>query len=292
MILVLGNFAGVFSNINKLLNWSIILKDEDKILFYYANKFGCNQDPIAPPFRNYIEDISRIFFYKYFQYPEDCNESSFLQANRFEMGYPTIAQEELPQFLHDYKDSFIYTNPKVYFDSNFPEIRTFYASHLAKRLHFTPYMRTFFEKELSFIQSLQSEGKKVLAIMLRTTIHYTEGGYRKEEIFDEINEIQKNYDYILPITQIQAFYDVITEFFKEKCIPLERERMPGDMDWNSNTSDEGFENEFRMCIADVYLASQCDFILSGASNMFMGALFFNPTIPFKIFKELETKVTG
>jgi hypothetical protein len=291
MILVLGNFAGVFSNLCKFLNWSLLLQEEDTILFYYTNKFKDNQDPTVTPFENYENDISRVFFYRYFEYPKGCNQLSFLQKDRFELKYPEIPSNSLPTYLHAYPNAFIYTDPKIYFDPNFPLIRQLYFSHLSKRLVFTPYMKSFFEDELSMIQMLQSEGKKVLAVMIRWTNHYREG-CNIESVFDEIHEIQKDYDVILPLTQVKPFYNRLIETYGRKCIFLSRNRLDEDQDWWYNTTDEPFEDEFRMAIADVYLASQCDFIISGASNMLLGALFFHPTVPFKIYKELSTKKTG
>ena len=214
-----------------------------------------------------------------------------MEKKTFEMNYPTIPKENLPDILQPYTNAFIYANPKVYFDPNFPKIRQLYANHLSARLQFTPFMKSFFEDELSMIQMLQSEGKKILAIMIRSTIHYPQG-CNIQSVFDEIHEIQKEYDYILPLTQVKPFYNTLLENYGRKCIYLSRNRVDHDQDWWHNTTDEPFEDEFRMAIADVYLASQCDFIVSGASNMLLGALFFNPTVPFKIYKELETKTTG
>lgn len=291
MILVLGNFAGVFSNICKFLTWCLVLKEDDIVLFYYANKFRENQNPNVLPYEDYETDLKRNFFYKYFSYPPGCDSSTFFQKTQFEMHFPTIEQSKLPSFLQSYENAFIFTKPSLYFDPNFPLIRNLYAENLQKRLSFTPYMRSFFEDELSMIQMIQAEGKKVLAVMLRTTVHYPDN-YRPQSVFDEIHEIQTEYDYILPLTQVKPFYNYLIETYRNKCIFLARNRLDEDQDWWFNTTDYYFEDEFRMAIADVYLASQCDFIISGASNMLLGALFFNPSIPFKLYKELETKTTG
>jgi hypothetical protein len=207
------------------------------------------------------------------------------------MKYPEINSETLPGILQSYPNAYIFTNPKVYFDPNFPSIRHLYSEHLWKRLQFTPYMKSFFEDELSMIQMIQSEGKKVLAVMIRSTILYPEG-YNIESVSEEIHELQKEYDFLLPLTQVKPFYNRLIETYGRKCIFLSRNRVDEDQDWWFNTTDDPFEDEFRMAIADVYLASQCDFIISGASNMFLGALFFHPTVPFKIYKELETNITG
>ena len=106
MILVLGNFAGVFSNILKLLSWSIQAKDSDTILFYYTNKSN-NDDWRIMPFQNYEQDLQKIFFYKYFQIPQECSLQTFLQANKFEMGYPAIPSDQLPPYLQQYNNGFI-----------------------------------------------------------------------------------------------------------------------------------------------------------------------------------------
>jgi hypothetical protein len=151
-------------------------------------------------------------------------------------------------------------------------------------------MEEVFEDELSILRMLQGEGKRILAVFIRTTVHYN--GYNVQNVLDEIYEIQEEYDYILPITQVKPFYNQLIETYGKKCICLARNRVDFDQDWWSNTTDEPFEDEFRMCIADVYLASQCDFLISGASNMFLGSLFFNPSVPFKLYKELETRTTG
>ena len=288
MIVVLGNFAGVFSNLCKFLTWSLVLKDTDSLLFYYTNKGAQNDSIRALPFQNYEDDTKRIFFYKYFEYPPNCSLETFFQRDTFEMGYPIIPKESLPLYLQHYQNGFILCSPSVYADPSFPFIRKLYHSHIEKRLHFTPSMKAFLQPELNTLQSIQSQGKKILAVFLRSTSHYV--NYNVDSLFQEIEDVIVNYDYILPITQIYPFFERTLQQFGDKCIRLPRNYLSADIDWIHQTlSDKEFEEEVQTAIADVYLASQCDLVMGGASNMFMGALLFNPNVPYKVFKELKEK---
>lgn len=286
MILVLGNFAGVFSNIIKLLSWSIQAKDSDIILFYYANKSN-NDDWRIMPFQNYEQDLHRIFFYKYFQIPQECSLQTFLQAHKFEMGYPAIPFEELPSFLQPYKNGFISCSAKLFSDPNLPKIREFYHILMKKRLQFTPFMEDYMKEDLTIIKELQQQGKRILAVFIRCTLHFV--SYDVDKVFEEIKSVAKDYDYILPITQIGPFFNYAKTLFGDKCISFPRHYLAQNMDWTRPMSDVEFEDEFRSAIRDVYLASQCDFVLGGSSNMFLGALFWNPIVPYKIFDELVNK---
>ncbi len=289
MIVVIGNFAGVFSNIIKLLCWSIKLDKGDKLLFYYTNKAD-NNSPHIPPFQDYQKDISRIFFYKYIQFPEDCTLDTFMKVNKFDLGFPEIQKEALPPFLQNYSNGFIPCSAALYKDPHFPQIREFYNYHLKKQLRFTPLMSSFLEKDLSIIQGIQRQGKRVLAVFIRWTKHF--GSYDPNELFREVKDVIDQYDYILPITQIGPFFQETVRLFGDKCIQFERKYLDGNVDWCRPMSDDEYEDEFRCAIRDVYLASQCDFVLGGSSNLFLGALLWNTNVPFKVFDELSNKNGG
>lgn len=292
MILVLGNFAGVFSNLCKFLVWSIVLKKEDTLLFYYTNKGYNNDNHRILPYTSYEKDRNRIIFYKYFKMPEGHTLDSFLSMDDFEMNYPVVKEEVLPHCIRSYKNGFLFSLADAYKDSKFPDIRKLFHEHLQFRLPFTDSMKEFFQRDLQRIGTLKAEGKKILAVFLRSTCHFRH--YNTSKVFHEIEEVMKDYDYILPITQIGPFFQKTYDLFGEKCILLkERVYLSEDKDWIEKThTDEEFEVEVRNVIADVYLASQCSFLMGGSSNMFMGALFFNPDIPFKLFHELEEKNGG
>lgn len=289
MILVLGNFAGVFSNLLKLLNWSIKCKENDKILFYYTNKPDNNNYHVLP-FQNYIEERNRIFFYKYFEYPSGCSSDSFLKADKFEMGFPEIPTEELPLFLQPYTNGFIACSADLFRNQQLPMIREFYHSHIQKRLVFTPLMKEFLDRDLCILRGLQQEGKRIAAVFIRWTKHF--GSYDIECLFEEIDKVAKDYDYVLPITQIGPFFEKAQKHLGEKCINFPRQYLPDNIDWCRPMTDQEYEDEFRSAIRDVYLASQCDMVVGGSSNLFLGALFWNPSVAFKVFDELAHKNGG
>lgn len=289
MILVLGNFAGVFSNLIKLLCWSIKCKEEDQILFYYTNKPD-NNDWRILPFQEYQHDLNKIFFYKYFEYPEGCSVETFMKVNQFEMGFPEIESSALPSFLQSYKNAFIPCSAKLFQDPQFPDIREYYSAHISKRLRFTPLMKNYMDEDLSVIRDYQAHGKRILAVFIRWTNHF--GSYSIDSLFEEIQTTAKDYDYVLPITQIGPFFLKAQSLFGEKCLTFNRRYLADNVDWCRAMSDEEYEEEFRSAIKDVYLASQCDFVLGGSSNLFLGALLWNPTVPYKVFDELQHKNGG
>jgi hypothetical protein len=53
-------------------------------------------------------------------------------------------------------------------------------------------------------------------------------------------------------------------------------------------SNEEYIKEVEECLIDVFLASKTSHILSGASNMFLGALTINPEITFDVFEFLKS----
>lgn len=289
MIYILGNFAGVFSNVCKFLLWSILLKEEDTLLFYYTNKGLQNDNHRVLPYHEYEKELGRIFFYKYFEFPKGHAIDSFLSLSSFEMNYPSIQSSNLPTCLQPYPNGFVFCSPNVYKDPHFSEIRKLFHEHIQRRLQFTESFRNVIEEEAEPIRRLQAQGKKILAVFLRSTSHFQH--YNTTAVFEEIQEVMKDYDYILPITQIGPFLKQTYDMFGERCIVFkDRIYFSEDKDWIQRLyTDEEFEVEFKNAILDVYLASQCDFIMGGSSNMFLGALFFNPTVPYKMFQELKGK---
>jgi hypothetical protein len=52
-------------------------------------------------------------------------------------------------------------------------------------------------------------------------------------------------------------------------------------------TDQVYEKEVEDVIIDVILASKTSHIISGPSNMFLGALSMNPDISFDLFESLS-----
>lgn len=292
MIHLLGNFAGVFSNIIKMLTWAIAYNDTAIILFYYRNKGSHNDNPQIVPFvGNPHDSLDKNIFYKFFQYSDCSSSNSFLYIDQFTMGFPGgMIEGQVPTCMVNWPGLGIYSNPAFYRDPNLPEIRALYHKYCQKYLRFTPWFREEIEKENSMLQFHRSQGKRILAVFIRSTIHYQ--GFNVMNIINEIQKELIHYDYVLPFTQVEPFFELCKQAFQEKCICLSRQRLSSDRDWEKNVSDGQFEKEVQMSITDVYLASQCDHVMSGASNMFLGCLFFNPTIPFTLYDELKDSMTG
>ena len=306
MKLLLGNYGGTFCNTQKYLLWCLVKKEEDTILFFYANKSD-NDHPKIPPFEPNkfytAEEQDRNILYKLFEYPQGMNKTDILKLDVFEMNYPcfldkpTYEKYGLKQFpelfsLHD--NNFIFTT-KLFSDPNLQVYRILFNTLWKKHLIPTPYLQNRIDSELEPILKLKKQEKRILGAFFRTPLHFNNNkeSYKFNDLLDEIIEEMKEYDYLLPITQVGPYYDILKERFPKNIIKLDRIRLPEMVDWvHQNLNDLQFENEVETAIIDVYLASHCDTVAGGSSNLFISTLLLNPHNNFKVFKCLEGKDAG
>ena len=306
MKLLLGNYGGTFCNTQKYLLWCLVKKEEDTILFFYANK-AQNDHPKMPPFDknkfNIPEEHDRNIFYKFFEYPQGMNKTDILKLDVFEMNYPcfldksTYEKYDLNPFpesfsLHD--NNFIFTN-KLFSDPNLQFYRILFNNLWKKHLIPTKKLQDTIDIELATILKLKNQGNRILATFIRTPLHFSENekAYEFTDLLNEIIEEMKEYDYLLPLTQVGPYYDVLQETFPTNMIKLDRIRTPEMMCKLAHTvlSDSELEEEVLLSLVDVYLASHCDTVAGGLSNLFISTLLLNPHNNFKIFKCLEGKDT-
>ena len=198
--------------------------------------------------------------------------------------YPTL----FPTNIKGDTVSLLFTSRRTFYtDPLLPAIRQAYFEQIQKNLRFQPWFQQEIQKELQVIQDFQKEGKTVLSVFLRSSQHFIESIFSFDTLFEEISKHLQKYDYVFITTQIESLALRAKEIFGDKVIRFERKRLPGDIDWNKNVSDEEFEEEVKMAIIDSYLMSQCDAILSGLSNMLLMSIFFNPTVPFTLYETIK-----
>jgi hypothetical protein len=160
-------------------------------------------------------------------------------------------------------------------------------------------LRPEIEKEITE-EATCLENKKTLGIMLRYSNHYIQQRrFRKVNILKSaISAIEENIDYydqIMVFTIVQPFLDaIIKKFGSKKVVFPNRERLGIDTDWGGSENTVEMSNleysiEYRNAFIDVYLASMTQKLLGGSSNMFLGALSLNPTLPFELFIKLDGK---
>jgi hypothetical protein len=166
-------------------------------------------------------------------------------------------------------------------------VRKIYNDIYNKYLKLTDEFELTLQDELKHIKTLQKEGKKILCVMIRMHIYDGDNPISfLDKLIINMDEKMTEYDYILPITQIDIFYDKISEHFKEKCLKFERKRLPCNTDWLKDVTDDEFENEIKYALLDICIASECNYILSGLSNMFIAAIIRNINVQSSLFKEL------
>jgi hypothetical protein len=305
MKILLANFAGVGSNILKYLTWCLLKKDEDTIFFFYANKSVHDNSQLVP-FSNLMNEMDSNIFYKLFKLPIGTTQNDLLYSNVLEMHYPTFLEKDkyikyglkaVPEGFSQYSYNFIFVS-KVFKDPNLQYYRNIYNNIFREHLIPTEYLQNKIDSEMNVIRDLKIQGKRILAVFIRTPIHFTDY-YNKNEKFNfsnvlaEIIEEMKDYDYILPITQIKQYYEVLNNYFSDNIIRLDRMRLSEMEDWkSSNITADDFEKEVTTAMIDIYLGSQCDMVMGGSSNLVFSALILNAENKFKEFKCLEGKDTG
>jgi hypothetical protein len=266
---------------------------------FYANKGIRNDDWTHIPFDKIETAAHRNIFYKFFKLPENKTEHDILNYNRMTLMFPwhlgDTFKERYPSILNtnvDIKGS--YTLRTFLYDKmnsdGCIQVRKYLHKVLNQYLIPTESFSESISEDIQKIQHLQSLGKRVLCIMVRWPLHYLKLKVDDDtfirNVYSEISDTIKEYDFILPITQVSRVYEHIKNTYGNKCINIQRKRL-GNEDWRKDVSDSEFEDEIRFAITDIYLASTCSHILFGPSNMAFCAMILNPTLPVSCFKILE-----
>ena len=312
-MIVITNVAGFFSNFFKVLNWELINKNNDIVVPYFIRRNAvCTHNgniidrtiyPNEPniweqmfiPFRDY--DLMKL------------NDTS----NTFVTDYPKLGNEDFPYPLNKFKNGYIFCNTSIYYNPLLSEIRNLYHNCYSK-FKWTQSLKEHIEK----YEKIIANPKKTIAVFVRYPRHYW---YKKRcndptkteafadantyigDIFQELDATLRNdYEYIYLVTNMMTVYNKFLKKYGDKLIFMKDKNMvpSEDYDWASfSPSNTNINNiysipnlhwEYIQSFTDVYLASKCGYILSGSSNMLLGALTINPDVKFKIldvFKEAD-----
>lgn len=206
-----------------------------------------------------------------------------LHIHEFFNRYPNNNENGLNKFPYPLNlfNGYIFMNCNIYTNEHLQKIREIYH-HYFTQLIWSDTLKNYVN------QRMISNPSKTIAVTIRIPRHY--GQSTKNEyiysIIDELKELSKDYENILLLTQIKKYKELIINEFGKKVIWLECNLVDEDADW-VDTPNLDYEKEFFNSFTDVYIASQCDFIIGGSSNMMLGALIFNPNIKFKLFECLK-----
>lgn len=297
MNLLVGNTAGAFSTILLYLKWMVVKRfttSELDLYFYWSNKTDFPGNSLF----DYNSGQYRIMNYNqipqmYFERP-NLYDKLFEKKQNENLNFDFYIEDHpytMVNLIDCYPDIFWKhsgdgSSINEYFDTkSLTTIRDFYHQEW-NNLGLSENLKLKIEEEAKIF-----EGKKVLTVMIRYSEHYFTH-FNIDDLVNETKQFMKDYDNLLVLTQVQEFFDLFLKEFGDVCIFPNRRRTTGDTDWKGNDglkimSTEEYEKEVEECIMDVALASKTDHILSGASNMFLGALCMNPNITFSIFDSLK-----
>ena len=107
-----------------------------------------------------------------------------------------------------------------------------------------------------------------------------------------VNEIQEEfeiggYDKIFVACDIQHFIDLmVNKFGEDKIIFTKYNRIQNlNGDWVGKNLP--LKDEYFLILSDALLLSKCNLLMGGSSNIFLGTLFINNKINFKVFNALK-----
>lgn len=276
--------GGFFSKLLIVLDWvhnSIYEKEKVYIDWTCRNKLNHNlwDDIFHQPSLN--EDITNrnvtLYHYRFFH-------SSYTYSK---------INDVIP--LYEQYHGKFWNDPKIFSEQDFQSIRNEYNSAWNKikiKNHVTDNVDNYHSQF----------GKKTLGVTVRIPLHYT---YNRPEgdaiskrmtpedyynlIYQEIKEEFEGgeYDKIFVACDVEYFINLMVERFGEdKVIFIQYERVKGlDKDWVEKKLS--FKDEYFLILTDALLLSKCNLIMGGSSNIFLGTLFINNQLKFKIFKLLK-----
>lgn len=225
----------------------------------------------------------------------DINRDIILFHYRFYHGeYKHSNIESILPNYDKYKGKF-WNNPKIFKDEDFQILRNEYNkawNHIKVKDHVIKNVEGY-KKDF---------GNKTLGVTVRIPLHYTynepEGDAISKrmspetyydniykEIEDEFNN--NGYDKIFVACDVEYFINLmIDKFGNDKIVFTNYRRVSGlDQDWVEKKLS--FKDEYFLILSDALLLSNCDLIMGGSSNIFLGSLFINNKADFKIFNLLN-----
>lgn len=291
MNIISGNCAGTFSGFLAHLSWMEIADNPENQInlwlhsrnktHYPGNSYSNYRWIDSSQVNNFDEVLEENLLHKFFQKNEYTSKEFPSEFTYFE-NYPVEAKE----WIKKNPDSLKYEGRgglnEQYADLEYLRITRSAFNKQWNKFKFTDQFRKKVEEEEKIL-----DGKKVMCLMLRSSIHYIGASNILNSAIETVKNKIDDYDAILLTTQVAPFLNEFINVFGDKCIYTQRERLDSDIDWKGGRdvvmSDKDYEIEYQNAMLDVILSSKTDFIIGSSSNMFLASLCMNPEIPFDIF---------
>jgi hypothetical protein len=171
MIVLFRSSAGATCNIINYLKWCLNTNENDKVIFYYFNKYYSNgmYDTAYSSENNLI--------YKLIKLPASIENIDLTKADYYTDGihelnlhikYPDI-------FKSNYGYEIGAMNKELFLESQIEYLtkaRYLFNSTIKKHLEYSDYLMNKIKDENSFFFKAKLSNKKILAIMIRDPVHY------------------------------------------------------------------------------------------------------------------------
>lgn len=274
MEFTLVNSAGAFSNFLRVLSWLDVHEQDPNYKFYIQYN---NNNSISFVELNFDYNIWDELFEQPLTNIKYINIQDQYPWQALGNNYP------YKHILDNFENSCYYCRSSTYFEKNFSELIGYYHNLFKK----------YIKVKFNIDESIFEGKKKILGVHLRNLIahFYITNDYKStmEAIYEEIDKIQENYDFIYVSTIMGEVYNYLINKYPSKIIKNDKitRSCIGEDDWTTQTNHMSLKNIFQESFTEAYLLGKCDFILGGASNFFLGALILHNNTNFKLFDILK-----
>lgn len=299
MNIISGNCAGTFSGFLAHLAWMEVASNsnnEIKLRLHARNKTNYPGNSYSnyrwfssTQVNNCDEILQENLLHKFFQ-PNEYTSGEYPSEFTYFETYPVEVKDAIQKY---YPETTLKYEGRGGWAAQYEDLEHLNLTRRAFNKHWNTFKFTEeFDKKVKEEEKL-IEGKKVVCLMLRSSMHYAGSTYYSgttnvlDSAVESVKDMMDDYDAVLLTTQIKPFLDRFVDVFGDKCIYTERERSEIDTDWKGGRdivmSDEDYETEYRNAMLDVILSSKTNCIIGSGSNMFLAALSMSPEVPFEIF---------
>lgn len=295
MNIISGNCAGSFSGFLAQLAWMETAEKSNGEINLYLHTRNKTEKAGNTYFgygwrssdeSNFEKILEKNILFDFFE-PNEYMTKEFPKDFTYFENYPIEIKETLKQYPEDTLKYGGRGNLK----DQYTDIESLYKTRNALNLQWNKFK--FIERFNDLVKEEEKiiEGKKVICLMLRASIHYIGATNILDSAIETVKNKIDDYDAVLLTTQVKPFLDKFVDVFGDKCIYTQRERNDSDSDWkggkNVVMTDDDYETEYQNAFLDVILSSKTDFIIGSSSNMFLASLCMNPKISFDTFSKVN-----
>jgi hypothetical protein len=273
--IVVTNFAGFFSTFLKYIAWTLCAPDERVVCLYVDTGDCYARITRATEALARSENLWAVMF----------EQAAYDATGRAcEPDFPT---QGYPQPIRDINSGYIYCDARLYASEHLPAIRAIYHRE-TRKLALTAYMEEYIRDRSAALVA----PAETIAVFVRYPGNYSDSdgtsGACTRTIQTMIDEVaaamaERSLSSVFLVTMVDAYVSAFQRAFPGRVVLFGGKRLTSiDKEWDAELAD--YKKETLDAFGEVRAASTCAFAIGLPSNMLLGCLFLNASMPFRIFE--------